>query len=61
LTANSRTILGAHGRLATLTLSKTSFKNVARDSAVDAEKKIFRPIKVTDFWHKLGLHFEPAR
>jgi len=32
-----------------LTLSKTSFKNVARDSAADAKKKIFRPITVIDF------------
>jgi len=32
-----------------LTLSKTSFENVARDSAVDAKKKIFRPIRAIDF------------
>jgi len=32
-----------------LTLSKTSFKNVARDSAVDAKNKIFRPIRAKDF------------
>jgi len=44
-----------------LTLSKTTFKNVARDSAVDAKKKIFMPVRVRLFWHKLGLHFEPAR
>ena len=45
-----------------LHLSKTSFEDFARDSAVDAKKKIFRPIRVIDFfWHKLGLHFEPAR
>jgi len=29
-----------------LTLSKTSFENVARDSVVDAKKKIFKPIRV---------------
>jgi len=29
-----------------LTLSKTSFENVARNSAVDAKKKIFRSIRV---------------
>jgi len=33
-----------------LTLSKTSFRNVARDSAVDAKKKIFRPIRAIDFF-----------
>jgi len=32
-----------------LTQSKTSFKNVAHDSAFDAKKKIFRPIRVIDF------------
>ena len=32
-----------------LTQSKTSFKNVARDSAVDTKKKIFRPIRAIDF------------
>jgi len=33
-----------------VTLSKTSFKIVARDSAVDAKKKIFRPIRAIDFF-----------
>jgi len=33
-------------------MSKTSFKKVARDSAVDAKKKIFRPIWVIDFFGK---------
>jgi len=31
-------------------MSKTSFKTVALDSAVDAKKKIFRPITVIDFF-----------
>ena len=31
-----------------VTLSKKSFKNFARDSAVGAKKKIFRPIRVLD-------------
>jgi len=33
-----------------LTLSKTSFKNVARDCAVNAKKKMFRPIRAIDFF-----------
>jgi len=33
-----------------LILSKTSFKNVARDSAFDAKKIVFRPIRVIDFF-----------
>jgi len=33
-----------------LTLSKTSFKNVARDSAVGAKKKLFRPIRAINFF-----------
>ena len=33
-----------------LTLSKTIFKNVARDSAVGAKKKMFRPVRVIDFF-----------
>jgi len=31
-----------------LTLSKTSFKNVAHDSAVDAKKKILMPLDFFD-------------
>jgi len=38
-----------------LTVSKTSLKNVAGDSAVDAKKKIFRPIRVIQGVHKV-LH-----
>jgi len=30
--------------------AKQILKNVARDSAVDAKKKIFRPIRVIDFF-----------
>jgi len=29
---------------------RTSFKNVGRDSAVDAKKKIFRPIWIIDIF-----------
>jgi len=45
-----------------LTLTKTSFKNVARDSAVAAKKKMVRPIRVIDFFGTNQVYiFEPAR
>ena len=39
-----------------LTLFKTSFKNFSRDSAVDAKKNIFRPIRVIDFFGTNQVH-----
>ena len=37
--------------------AQDNFKNFARGTPVDTKKKMFRPIGVINFWHKLGLGY----